>query len=87
MSSPTGNGLDTTRNEDYHTPTMKTLIRRTLIAGLLLGLALPSHARQPRPTPTVAVVAKGRVLVFKTERTLSGEIELHCLPDPGVIHP
>ena len=55
---------------------MKTLIRQTLIAGLLLGLALPSHARQPRPTPTVAVVAKGRVLVFKTERTLSGDIEL-----------
>jgi hypothetical protein len=55
---------------------MKTLIRRTLIAGLLLGLALPSHARQPRPTPTVAIAAKGRVLVFKTERTLSGDIEL-----------
>lgn len=55
---------------------MKTLICRILCAGLVLVLVLPIHARQPRPTPAVAVAAKGRVLVFKTERTLSGDIEL-----------
>jgi hypothetical protein len=59
---------------------MKNLISRILSTGLLLGLVVPSHARQPLPTPApkvaVAVGAKGRVLVFKTERTLSGEIEL-----------
>jgi hypothetical protein len=53
---------------------MKNLISRILSAGLVLGLVIPSQAQQP--TPAVAVAAKGRVLVFKTERTLSGDIEL-----------
>ena len=59
---------------------MKNLISRILSTGLVLVLVVSSHARQPLPTaapvPSGTVSAKGRVLVFKTERTLSGEIDL-----------
>ena len=55
---------------------MIKVISRILIPGLVLGLVVTSHAQQPVPAPLVSASAKGRVLVFKTERTLSGEIEL-----------
>ena len=57
---------------------MKNLISRILGTGLMLGLVVSGHARQPMPAVVPAVTAntKGKVLIFKTERTLSGEIEL-----------
>ena len=57
---------------------MKNLISRILSTGLALGLVVSGHARQPMPAvaPAVTPITKGKVLVFKTERTLSGEIEL-----------